>query len=107
MPKRCSKCKHNYANPPAAFYRNASRRDGLESRCKRCAARDQRDYNARNKDKVTARRKALWAAYYAKHRERLQAAARIRVNRRNHERKRDKARRLVTLYRLRRDNGKP
>ncbi len=105
MPKRCSKCKHNYANPAAAFGRCSRNRDGLRYDCKRCQADVQRKYIRR--PEVKARRNATNRAWYRQNVERETARKRAYSLTRYHQRKRDKARWLVTLYRLRRDNGKP
>ena len=61
--KRCGKCKEIKA--VSAFSKNAKRKDGLQERCKACAA----SYYVANREALSARR----AAYYIENRERIMA----------------------------------
>ena len=52
--KQCSKCKET--KPVAEFYKDKTKKDGHESRCKICAKRKATKYRDENKDLITATR---------------------------------------------------
>jgi hypothetical protein len=60
--KRCTKCQK--AKPFAEFHKDSSRRDGIESSCKKCKAARMLQYYAENRGE----RLAYQARYYAGHR---------------------------------------
>ena len=69
--KVCSKCKTGKSI--SEFYKNNSRCDGLQTRCKVCAHSERKKYTAENKEKLLAKQ----AAWRAENREkcRVKAAA--------------------------------
>ena len=65
--KRCSTC--GVEKDATEFSRNATRKDGLQSYCKACAAEYQKRYRAENPDKVRERQKRWYAENHDKVRE--------------------------------------
>ncbi len=63
--KRCTKCGET--KPRSEFGRHKGKKDDLRSRCKGCRTDGQRDYVARNRDKV----RAYDRKYRSEHREPL------------------------------------
>src|SRR5688572_9053210 len=59
--KYCPRCRTE--KTLVDFNRNRARYDGLDSMCRMCANAHQRDYTARNTEKVRARSRA-WAQKY-------------------------------------------
>lgn len=64
--KRCSKCGED--KPPSDFFRDARKRDGLQTKCKVCHAAMARDWEKRNPDRLRQRR----SEYREANREKLQ-----------------------------------
>lgn len=84
--KRCSRCREHL--PPANFYTDALRRDGLSPRCKPCTRAAKAESNARRKaanpEAWAERRRGYVAAYKARHPERTAAQDRSRNLRRKY-----------------------
>jgi hypothetical protein len=59
--KCCGKC-HEW-KPLEAFHRSSSRRDGLQFKCKSCAAKASKAWAEANRERKSATDKAWWAAH--------------------------------------------
>tara|TARA_R110002020_G_C15944375_1_gene744990 strand:- start:33 stop:641 length:609 start_codon:yes stop_codon:yes gene_type:complete len=74
--KTCSKCKEQ--KPHSEFHKNKTRKDGLQSHCKKCQSRCAKQYYKENKEKIKQYRKEnpenkrqQQKRYYKKNAERL------------------------------------
>lgn len=70
--KHCTQCEQHL--PYSDFYRDRSRADGLQGRCKTCSKSNSRAYYHANKDKAAAYQRE----WHSKNRERINAARRQR-----------------------------
>ena len=57
--KTCSKCKTS--KPLSDFVKDSSRQNGVRCYCKACAAKRQREYNLRNRERVNGYRKRSYS----------------------------------------------
>ena len=80
--KRCSRCKES--KPVYEFYRDRSRKDGLNNSCKRCVHEKSCRYREANKEKV-AEGKRRWKRGNRKQRRRESAKYRQEANSRSLE----------------------
>lgn len=56
--KRCTKC-----GAPGPFFRQASARDGLQTKCNVCSTQTNRAWRSRNRERLAARQRAWNAAH--------------------------------------------
>lgn len=64
--KRCYRCEE--FKPLEGFPRNASKPDGLADECRPCRVKVSAEYDARNADKVKARKRAYFREYQRRRR---------------------------------------
>ena len=70
MEKICSRCKQKF--PLENFYKDASRKDGLNNKCKPCAYVKQRKYKENNPDIVKAEKRRYYERNKDKFKQRYQ-----------------------------------
>lgn len=69
--RKCSKCGEWKVASTFNFYRNKSKKDGLNTECKKCKAMRDKKYREANKEKVAERRKQYYEANKEKELEKM------------------------------------
>lgn len=70
MEKRCSRCKQNLSI--TNFYKDSSRKDGLNNKCKDCTYTKRREYQKKNPETIKAQKKKYYENNKEKYKQRYQ-----------------------------------